>query len=81
MGLSRSGIKDENHIITGSWIAWLIDDSIGTILSPTILSVPFCPLPFCPRTHEVSQIEPTNQLIIITVYIDFTTAIIHSIWN
>ena len=50
MGLSGSGINEENHIVNGSWIAWLIDDSIGAILS-----VPFCPLPFCPRTvltHE-----------------------------
>jgi len=40
MGLSGSGINEENHniIVSGSWIAWLIDDSIGTILSPTILS-------------------------------------------
>src|SRR6218665_312426 len=45
MGLSRSGINKENHIVNGSWIALLIDDSIGAILS-----VPFCPLPFCPRT-------------------------------
>ena len=39
------------HIVSGSWIAWLIDDSTGTILS-----VPFCPLPFCPRT----AIRPHN---------------------
>ena len=47
MGLSGSGINEKNHIVSGSWIAWLIDDSIGTILSvlfcfyrfvPTILS-------------------------------------------
>jgi len=31
-------INEENHIVSGSWIAWLINDSIGTILSPTILS-------------------------------------------
>jgi len=45
MGLSVSGINEENHIVNRSWIAWLIADSIGAILS-----VPFCPLPFCPRT-------------------------------
>ena len=45
MGLSGSRINEENRIVNESWIAWLIDDSIGTILS-----VPFCPLPFCPRT-------------------------------
>ena len=38
MGLSGSGISDENHFVSGSWIAWLIDDSIGTILSNTIMS-------------------------------------------
>ena len=36
--LNGSGINEENHIGNGSWIAWLIDDSIGAILSPTILS-------------------------------------------
>ena len=46
MGLSGSGINEENHIVNGSWVAWLNDDSIGAILS-----VPFCPLPFCPRTR------------------------------
>jgi len=45
MGLSGKGINEENHIVSGSWIACLIDDSIGTILS-----VPFCSQPFCPRT-------------------------------
>jgi len=50
MGLSGSGINKENHIVSGSWIAWLIDYSFGTILS-----VPFCPLPFCP-------IEPKGVL-------------------
>ena len=43
MGLSGSGINEENHIVSGSWIAWLIDDSIGTISS-----VPFCPYHFLP---------------------------------
>ena len=38
MGPIGSGINEENYIVSGSWIAWLIDDSIGTILSPTILS-------------------------------------------
>ena len=38
MGLSGSGINEENHIVNRSSIAWLIDDSIGAILSPTILS-------------------------------------------
>ena len=47
MGLSGSGINEENHIVNGSWIACLIDDSIGAILS-----VPFFPLPFCPRTVQ-----------------------------
>ena len=55
MGVSESGISEENHIVSRSWIAWLTDDSIGTILSVyhfvrTILSVPFCPIPFCYRT-------------------------------
>ena len=45
MGLSGSRINEENNIVNGSWIARLIDDSIGDILA-----VPFCPLPFCPRT-------------------------------
>ena len=43
MGLSASGINEENHIVSGSWIAWLIDDSVGTILF-----VPFCPYHFVP---------------------------------
>ena len=51
MGLSGSGINEENHIVNGSWIAWLIDDSIGAILS-----VPFCPLLFCPRTFQRYEI-------------------------
>jgi len=38
MGLSGSGINEENHIVNGNWIALLINDSIGVILSPTILS-------------------------------------------
>ena len=47
MGLSGSGINEENHIVNGSWIAWFIDDLsvpfcpyhfVRTILSPTILS-------------------------------------------
>jgi len=33
MGLSGSRIIEKNNIVNGSWIAWLIDDSIGTILS------------------------------------------------
>ena len=41
MGLSGSGINEENHIVNGSWIAWIIDDSIGAIFS-----VPFCPYHF-----------------------------------
>ena len=52
MGLSGSGINEENHIVTGSWIARLIDDSIGTILS-----VPFCLYHFVPY-HFV--LEPAN---------------------
>ena len=43
MGLSGSGINEENHIVNGSWIAWLIDDSIGAILS-----IPFCLYHFVP---------------------------------
>jgi len=38
MGLSGSGINEENHIVNGSWIAWLIDDFVRTILSPSISS-------------------------------------------
>jgi len=41
MGLIGSGFNEENHVVSGSWIAWLIDDSIGTILS-----VPFRPYHF-----------------------------------
>ena len=41
MGLSGSGNNEENHIVNGSWIAWLIDYSIRAILS-----VPFCPYHF-----------------------------------
>ena len=33
MGLSGSGINEELDIVRGSWIAWLFDNSIGTILS------------------------------------------------
>jgi len=36
MVLSGSWINEENHIVSGSWIARLIDD----------LSVPFCPYHF-----------------------------------
>ena len=43
MDLSGSGINEENHIVNGSWIAWLIDDSIGAILY-----IPFCPYHFVP---------------------------------
>ena len=45
MGLNGSGINEENHIVSGSWIARLIDDSVRKILS-----VPICSLPFFPRT-------------------------------
>ena len=31
MGLSGSLINEENHIVNGSWIAWLTDDSVGAI--------------------------------------------------
>ena len=41
MGLSGREMNEENHIVNGSWIAWLIDDSIGAILS-----VRFCPYYF-----------------------------------
>ena len=50
MGLSGSGIDEENHILSGSWIAWLIDDSIGIILS-----VPFYPPTFCLRTAKTTD--------------------------
>ena len=54
MGLSGSGINEENHIVSGSWIAWLIDDSIGTILF-----VPFCPYHFVPYNFVLEpQITP-----------------------
>jgi len=33
MGLRGSVTNEENHIVSGSWIACLTDDSIGTILS------------------------------------------------
>ena len=55
MGLSGSGIYEENHIVSGSWIALLIDDSIGTILY-----VPFCPYHFIPY-HFV--LEPIKLMI------------------
>ena len=62
MGLSGSGINEENHIVNGSWIALLIDDSIGAILS-----VPFCPLPFCPRTalgiHRLLPYNSSSRLV------------------
>ena len=54
MGLSGSGINEENHIVNGSWIAWLIDDCIGAILS-----VPFCPLPFYPKTNGSCNHHPS----------------------
>jgi len=57
MGLSGSEINEENHIVNGSWIARLIDDSIGAILP-----VPFCPLPFCPRSlYGPSPLVPGNR--------------------
>ena len=49
MGLSGSGINEENHMVNGSWIALLIDDSIGAILS-----VPFCLYHFVPY-HFVQE--------------------------
>ena len=58
MGLSESGINEENDIVNGSWIAWLIDDFIGAILS-----VPFCPLPFC-SYHFVIEPLSAGQCII-----------------
>ena len=45
MGLSGSGITEENHIVNGSWIAGLIDDSIGAILFVL----------FCPRTRQANR--------------------------
>jgi len=54
MGLSGSGINEENHIVSGSWIAWLIYDSIGTILS-----VPFCSY-HCVPCHFV--LEPFTHI-------------------
>ena len=57
MGLSGSGINEENHIVNGSWIAWLIiDDSIGAILS-----VPFCPFHFVPY-HFVLQLPHGRKM-------------------
>src|SRR6218665_1400640 len=47
MGLSGSEIYEKKSYYQWSWIASLIDYSIGTILS-----VPFCPLLFCPRTSQ-----------------------------
>jgi len=43
MGLSGSGIKEENDIVSGSWInCWCYRyHSVRTILS----------IPFCPRTE------------------------------
>ena len=61
MGLSGSGINEENLIVNGSWIAWLIDDSIGAILS-----VPFCPYHFVPY-HFV--LEPL-------IYVDTTAKVL-----
>ena len=55
MDLSGSGINEENHIVNGSWIARLIDDSIGAILS-----VPFCPYHFVPYHFAL---EP-NELVL-----------------
>ena len=46
MGLSGSRIDEENHIVNGSWIAWLING--------TILSVPFCSYYFV-RYHLVLE--------------------------
>ena len=60
MGLSGIGINEENHIVNGSRIAWLIDDSIGAILS-----VPFCTLPFCPKTIRLTCL---NYILTITMY-------------
>ena len=52
MGLSGSRINEENHIVNGSWIAWLIDDSIGAILS-----VPFCPYHFVLEPYKYLTIH------------------------
>jgi len=54
MGLGGSGISEENHIVSGSWIAWLIYDSIGTILS-----VPFYPYHFVPYHFVLEPYQPT----------------------
>jgi len=52
MGQRGSGVNEENHIVNGTWITWLIDDSISAIFS-----VPFYPLPFCPRTcHSAASL-------------------------
>src|SRR6218665_2092070 len=61
MGLSGSGINEENHIVSGSWIACLIVDYIGTILS-----VPFCPYHFVPYHFvlEPSEALPTTAQIL-----------------
>src|SRR6218665_711877 len=54
MGLSGSGINEENHTVNGSWIALLIDDSIVAILP-----VPFCPYHFVPYHFDL---EPNQAM-------------------
>ena len=61
----EAGLMEKSHIVSGSWIAWLIHDSIRTMLS-----VPFCPyhcvcyhfvrIPFCPY-HFVLEPSSTNE--------------------
>ena len=57
MGLSGSGINEENHNVNGSWIAWLIDDSIGAILP-----VPFCPYHFVQEPSSNEKLWTKNFL-------------------
>ena len=58
MGLSGSGINEENRIVSGSWIAWLTDDSIGTILS-----VPFCPYHFVPYHFVLEPLKESYDIV------------------
>jgi len=76
MGLNGSGINEENHIVNGSWIAWLIDDSIGAILS-----VPFCPYHFVPY-HFVLEPFINDEIVLVVIGwwlapLSYITAIFH----
>jgi len=58
MGLSWSGINEENHIVSGNWIALLIDDSLGAILSVPFVRTILFPIPICPRTDSSTNLQP-----------------------